>query len=135
MTCTAAVRPLSVLVVDDHRDTADSFAMLLRLNGHDVRAAYDGAQALAQLNGWQPAVVLLDIKMNGCDGIALRERLCREMPERPAMIAVTGIGTRDGLEQVRAAGFDHVLLKPVDLEELLMILDGPTRARPSLCPA
>jgi CheY-like chemotaxis protein len=109
-------------VVDDDHDTADSFAMLLRLNGHDVRAAYNGTQALAQLNGWQPAAVLLDIRMTGCDGITLRERLCREMPERPTMIAVTGIGTRDDLEPVRAAGFDHVLLKPVDPDELLAVL-------------
>jgi DNA-binding response OmpR family regulator len=122
MTCTAPARPLPILVVDDDRDTADSCAMLLRIAGHDPRTAYDGRGALAQLNGWQPAAVLLDIKLPGCDGMRLRERLCRAAKRRPTMIAVTGLGTRDNLEQVRAAGFDHVLLKPADPDELLTIL-------------
>jgi CheY-like chemotaxis protein len=95
MLCTARVRPLTVLVVDDDRDTADSFAVLLRLHGHDARAAYDGPGALAQLSGWEPAAALMDIMLPGCDGIELRERLCREMPNRTVMIAVTGLGTRD----------------------------------------
>src|SRR5687767_623061 len=119
MTGTAPARPLSVLVVDDDQDTADSCALLLCLNGHDARAAYDGAGALEQLDGWQPAAVLMDIMLPGCDGIELRKRLCREMPQRPRLIAVTGLGTRDDLEQVKAAGFDHVLLKPVEPDELL----------------
>jgi len=122
MLCTAPACPLSVLVVDDDKDTADTCALLLCLNGYDVRATYDGPQALAQLNGWEPAAVLLDIMLPGCDGIELREQICRAAKRRPTMIAVTGLGTRDDLEQVRAAGFDRVLLKPVDPEELLTIL-------------
>jgi two-component system, OmpR family, response regulator len=123
----APARPLPVLIVDDCRDTADSFAMLLRLSGYDVRTAYDGTQALAQINGWQPAAVLMDIMLPGCSGIELRERICREAVNRPRLIAVTGLGTRDDLEQVKAAGFDHVLLKPVDPDDLLAVLRASCR--------
>jgi two-component system, OmpR family, response regulator len=126
MSPTPAARSLPILVVDDHRDTADTFAVLLRMASHDARAAYDGPAALAQLNGWQPAVVLMDIMLPGCDGIKLRERLCREAKQRPTMIAVTGLGTQDDLERVKAAGFDHVLLKPVDSDELLAVLQNRT---------
>jgi CheY-like chemotaxis protein len=124
MTCIRPARPLSVLVVDDDEDTADSYALLLCLNGHDARAAYDGTQAMEQLRGWQPSAALLDIMLPGCDGVALRERLCREMPKRPRVIAVTGLTAPDGLERVRAAGFDRVLVKPVDPDELLRVLQG-----------
>jgi DNA-binding response OmpR family regulator len=137
MTCTAPARALPVLVVDDDPDTADSCALLLCLNGHDARAAYDGPGALAHLNGWQPAVVFLDIRLPRCSGIELRRRLCREAGQRPTIIAVTGVGTRDDLDQVRAAGFDQVLLKPVDPEELLTILQAIGRPVPldGSCPS
>jgi CheY-like chemotaxis protein len=121
---TSPAPPVSVLVVDDEHDTADSFAVLLRLSGYDVRAVYDGPGAIGQLNGWQPAVVLLDIKMAGCDGVTLREQICRAAIRRPRFIAVTGLGTRPELEQVEAAGFDHVLLKPVAPDDLLAILSS-----------
>jgi two-component system, OmpR family, response regulator len=124
MNPTSHERRRSVLVVDDHADTADSLSLFLRLNGYDVRAAYDGPSALAQVDGWQPAVVLMDIMLPGCDGIELAERLCQEMPTRPRILAVTGLGTRENLERVRAAGFDHVLLKPVDPDQLLAVLQG-----------
>ena len=65
-----------------------------------------------------------DVSVIGCDGIELREHVCRATVKRPRFIAVTGIGTRDDLEPVRAAGFDHVLLKPVEPGELLTVLEG-----------
>jgi two-component system, OmpR family, response regulator len=122
MITSSEVRTLSVLVVDDDHDTADSCALLLRMSGHDARVAYDATQAMAQLAGWAPAAVLMDIMLPGCNGMELREQICRSTVNRPRSIAVTGIGTRHDLEPVLAAGFDHVLLKPVDLEELGTIL-------------
>jgi DNA-binding response OmpR family regulator len=119
----APARPLSVLVVDDDRDTADSFAVLLRMAGHDARAAYDARKALALLGRhWRPDAVLLDIRLPGCDGLVLRQQICRAVVHPPRLIAVTGLGTRDDLDRVRSAGFDHVLLKPVDPDELLTVL-------------
>ena len=60
-----------VLVVDDHHDAGDSLATLLRLLGHQVRVAYDGASALEAARVFRPQVALLDIGMPGMDGIEL----------------------------------------------------------------
>src|SRR5262249_32372895 len=62
-------------VVDDNRDAADSLALLLRLAGQDVRAAYDGPSALAQARDFRPALVFLDIGMPGMDGYEVARRL------------------------------------------------------------
>jgi len=57
--------PLSVLIVDDSAEVVDTLAMILRRDGHDVRSALSGPQALAQLKGWQPDVALLDLALPG----------------------------------------------------------------------
>src|SRR5206468_3362054 len=57
----AKARPRRVLVVDDNRDAAESVALMLRLDGHDVRVAHDGPAALEAAQAFRPEVVLLDI--------------------------------------------------------------------------
>jgi CheY-like chemotaxis protein len=105
--------PLSVLVVDDYPDTTDSLALLLRAEGHDIRAAYSGPTALGLLGDWQPDIALLDLIMPGMGGLQVAERLCDCRP-RPVLVAVTGSSRGDHVERARALGFDHYLLKPVD---------------------
>jgi CheY-like chemotaxis protein len=113
-------RPLSVLVVDDHRDAADSLGLLLRLYGHDVRVTYDGEHALALLADRPADVAVLDLLMPGLDGIALAERLAAEPGPRPLLLALSGSATAEASE--RAAVFDHCLLKPVDPDLLVDLL-------------
>jgi CheY-like chemotaxis protein len=119
-----ASRPLSVLVVDDDRDAADTLALFLRMNGHDARAAYAGEQALSTLAGWHTDAVILDIKMTGMDGIEVAHRVCAAPQARPLLVALTGLGTNGELDRVRAAPFDHHFLKPADPRELLDVLRG-----------
>jgi len=59
---------LAILVVDDDYDSADMLAAFLQMCGHDARAAYDGEQALAIVEAWQPDVAILDVVMNGMGG-------------------------------------------------------------------
>jgi PAS domain S-box-containing protein len=112
-----------VLVVDDNQDAADSLAMLLRLAGQDVRAAYDGPSALTQANDFQPALVFLDIGMPGMDGYEVARRLRGESHLQGAvLVALTGWGQEEDRRRSTEAGFDHHLVKPVEptaLEELL----------------
>ena len=63
------------LVVDDNRDAADSLAMLLRLQGAEVRVAYDGPSALDAARASRPDIVLLDIGMPGMDGFEIAAQL------------------------------------------------------------
>lgn len=115
-----------VLVVDDNRDAAESLAMLLEISGYEVRVAYDGMQALEELERFHPDVVLLDIGMPGLDGYEVARRM-RASPRGKAvrLVALTGWG--QGQDKCRAAeaGFDEHLTKPVDpaLIETLLTVD------------
>lgn len=112
-----------VLLVDDNRDAAHSLATLVELLGHEVRVAYDGAEALEVAAEFRPQVVLLDIglpKMNGYD-VARRIRE-QAWGEGVVLAAVTGWGQDHDREQAREAGFDRHLTKPVQLETVRGLL-------------
>src|SRR5262245_45219789 len=111
-------RRFCVLIVDDDRVAADTLAMLLRLRGHDARAADDGEVALAIVRDWQPDAAVLDIVMSGLDGIELAGRMRKEATRPMLLVALTGLGTNEELARVKAGAFDAVLLKPVDTDEL-----------------
>jgi DNA-binding response OmpR family regulator len=129
VTTDRATWPLRVLVVDDDRDTADTFAALLKLWGYYPLVAYRSVDALQLSRDQQPDVVLLDIGLPGIDGfeVARRVRLQPGMA-RALLIAVTGHGQWGDHLFSRAAGIDLHLVKPVEPEELHGLLAG-ARAR------
>lgn len=112
-----------ILVVDDNRDAAESLAALLGLLGAQVAVAFNGTDALEKAEQFQPSVAVLDIGMPGMDGCELARRL-RAHPQRYGigLIALTGWGQPDDRLRIAQAGFDHHLLKPVDVEELTVAL-------------
>lgn len=114
---------LSVLVVDDNHDAADSLAELLRTCGAKVLVAYGGQQALRLTEDAAIQVAILDIGMPGMDGLTLATHL-RARPGGRALtlIAVTGWGQPRDRQRLAAAGFDHHLLKPVDAEQLIGLI-------------
>jgi two-component system CheB/CheR fusion protein len=112
-----------ILVVDDNRDSADSLAMLLRLVGHEVRTAHDGRQALVVAAAYRPDLVLLDIGLPGLDGFTVARHL-RSQPELAGavLVALTGYGSDEDRRQAQAAGFNHHMVKPLDLDALQELL-------------
>ncbi|QEL17793.1 PAS domain S-box protein [Limnoglobus roseus] len=104
-----------LLVVDDNRDAADSLAMLLELQGHEVRVAHSGPAALEMTKGYAPDVVFLDIGMPGMDGYEVARRL-RQQPglESVVLAALTGWGQQEDRRRTAEAGFTHHLVKPPD---------------------
>jgi signal transduction histidine kinase/integral membrane sensor domain MASE1/ActR/RegA family two-component response regulator len=104
-----------VLVVDDNVDALESLTTLLRIDGHEVRAAADGPGALAEAEHFRPEIVLLDLGLPGLDGYAVASAL-RELPgcDRALLVAVTGYGQSEDVARSRAAGIDHHLVKPVE---------------------
>jgi PAS domain S-box-containing protein len=121
----------SVLIADDNRDGAESLAMLLRMQGHEVTVVHNGREALAAFDRSHPNVVLLDIGMPELDGY----EVAREIRERATgagsmLIAVTGWGQRNDKERAEAAGFDSHFTKPVDLAGLEELLRQPRPGRP-----
>jgi signal transduction histidine kinase/DNA-binding response OmpR family regulator len=112
-----------VLVVDDNVDGADSLGRLLQLDGHHVRLAHDGPTALAAADEFRPDAIVLDIGLPGMDGFEVARRLRGRVDTPPAMlVAVTGYGRTEDRRRSREAGFDHHLVKPVDLDQLRELL-------------
>jgi CheY-like chemotaxis protein len=121
-----------ILIVDDNRDSADSFARLLRIMGHEVLTAHDGEQAVEMAVEFRPDVVFLDIGLPGMDGYALAATLHAQPALSGAvLIALTGYGTDADRQRSQQAGFFAHLVKPVQfagVQEMLDLLPVPKRA-------
>jgi len=117
---TAAKR---VLVVEDHSDARTMLTLLIEREGHLVRAAADGHEALLVAKEFRPEVVLLDVGLPGIDGYAVaRELRARPETARASVIALTGYGTLED-----PSLFDQHLVKPVEPEVLLPLLSAGER--------
>jgi len=115
-----------ILVVDDNVDAANTLSMLLELEGHEIRVAYDGPAALKAAEDFLPEVVLLDIGLPRMDGYEVGRRL-RERPatEKVLLVALTGYGKDEDRQRSHEAGFNAHLVKPVDLDGLRAVLTRP----------
>jgi CheY-like chemotaxis protein len=116
-------RKQCIVVADDNRDFADSLAVMLRIMGCEVHAAYNGEQAVRIAEETSADIVVLDIgmpKLTGYDAArAIRER---SWGKRPVLVAVSGWGQAEDRETALGAGFDYHLTKPVNpafFDELL----------------
>jgi two-component system, sensor histidine kinase len=111
---TAPTRPVSVLVVEDNMDTADSIARFLRVAaGFDVKVAYDGAAGVKAALADRPAVVVCDISLPRLNGLQVAGQLS-DLKPRPLLVAVTAYDGAYTGELAYAAGFDHYFVKPAD---------------------
>jgi PAS domain S-box-containing protein len=112
-----------VLVADDNTDAAESLAMLLRMEGHEVTAVHNGRDALSAFDAMPPDVALLDIGMPGLNGYEVAREVRRDLRGQTVLlIAVTGWGQDADKAQALAAGFDHHFTKPIDPERLSELL-------------
>ncbi|HET6335322.1 MAG TPA: response regulator [Polyangiales bacterium] len=114
-----------VLVVDDNTDSADLLASALTRFGYSVATAYDGVDGLSTAGAFQPDVCLLDIGLPLMDGYELARQLRdpAKFPSGLRLIAITGYGQAADRQRAAEAGFDAHLTKPVDLENLLGLLE------------
>jgi len=111
-----------VLLIEDNADGRDSLAMLLRLVGHQVVAAADGARGIAAALEHKPDVALVDIGLPDIDGYEVARRLRASIGPNLFLVALTGFSQREDRERALAAGFDAHLAKPVDLSTLQALL-------------
>jgi len=118
---------LSVLIVDDNRDLADSLGVLVRLWGHDVCVAYEGEEALRTARVQRPDCLVLDIGMPGMDGYELARRVRLEPSlARAKLVAHTAYSSDEHVRRMGEAGFDFRLTKPAspaELEGLLRMME------------
>jgi DNA-binding response OmpR family regulator len=121
-----------VIVVDDVPDAAQTLALLLELDGYDVRTANDGAQAMALIDSFAPHCILFDIDMPNVDGFELSKRVRASHGDDIVLIAVTARENQDPRVVGAFRVADHYFRKPLDharLRKLLPPLPGNPGAR------
>lgn len=114
-----------VLLVDDNVDFVSTLKILLSTMGHDIRIAHDGVTAQSVAREFQPEFAFLDIGMPGMNGYDLARHL-RQSPEtaNAILVAVTGWGQDKDRQLSKSAGFNHHLVKPVELSQVMEIIEA-----------
>jgi DNA-binding NtrC family response regulator len=116
------MNPVRILVVDDDENLQWVLKTQLEELGYLVSTASGGEQALAIIEKEPPALVLTDLRMPGVSGMELLDRIRSEYPEIPAVI-VTAFGTiQSAVQAMRAGAYDY-LTKPIDFEELALVVN------------
>jgi len=110
-----------IVVIDDEVNAAAALETLLRDDGYDAVQAHDAAAGLALVEKHDPDVVLTDLRMPGMDGIALLERVKQSHPQTMVLL-MTAYGTVKTAVKAMKLGADDYLTKPIDVEELEVIL-------------
>jgi CheY-like chemotaxis protein len=112
-----------VLVVDDNRDAAETMCLLVEGLGYLTSTAFDGPSALEAIKFDQPDLVLMDIGLPGFSGVEVARRARREVTQPPTLVAITGYGQASDRETSLEAGFYAHLTKPIDVQELDLLLE------------
>jgi PAS domain S-box-containing protein len=129
----AGLNRVRALIVDDDRDARELLTELLCSRGVQVTAAESGAACLAALDRALPDIIISDIAMPGLDGFQLMEQVRKRPPDhggRVPAVALSGYAGHQDSERSLASGFDAHLSKPVDVDELIVII--ATLAGPSV---
>jgi CheY-like chemotaxis protein len=115
----------SVLLVDDEPQVVWVLQLSLAAAGYATYAAHDGFEALEQIRRHRPALMILDVMMPRMDGWSVLRALA-EMPhdERPRVVMVTALASRQDRERAIELGADAYVPKPFDVDELLRVLEG-----------
>lgn len=111
-----------LLVVDDEADTCANLSDILTDLGYRVDVAYDGPSALELVKQHTYDVALLDLKMPGMDGLELYRRI-KQLQAGTVAIVVTAYASSHTANEALAAGAWKILSKPVNLSQLLKLVD------------
>ena len=116
-----------ILVVDDNKDAADSFALILQRMGHSARAVYHSSDVFESVRSLKPHIVFLDIGLPGVDGYRIARSIRDELGyDALKIVAVTAYAQDSDRVKARQAGFDAHVAKPVDyaiIESILKTID------------
>jgi two-component system, cell cycle response regulator DivK len=121
----------TILIVDDYEDALQVWDLYLQAYGFEVLTAASGTAALAEARIHNPDLIVLDLELPDLSGMEVARRLrADEATRHIPRIAVTGYSQARQLDEARRAGFETILIKPCDPEDLVAaihrLLDGPT---------
>src|SRR5262245_2001142 len=115
---------LRIVVIDDNKDLVDTLVSVLEHLGHKAVGATSGAQGVELVEEQRPDVALIDVGMPGMSGFDVVGQIRRrQWGHGMVLIALTGWGGSEDLDLCGDAGFDHVAVKPVDLDYLKVMLE------------
>src|SRR4051812_24084998 len=110
-----------ILVVDDDQSVASAFESFLSFEGHTCRLASNAEEALQLIAARRPALVMMDIRMPGVDGLSALKQIRSTFPDI-YVVMMTGYGTsQTSIDAIRAGAYDY-LTKPLDLEEIRAVI-------------
>jgi len=118
----------SILIVDDEANARSALAEILKEEGYAVETAADGFKALGRVADFEPDIVLTDLKMPGMDGVELLRKL-RERDRESAVVIMTAFGAVETAVSAMREGAADYLTKPLNTEELLVILERAMERR------
>jgi two-component system NtrC family response regulator len=117
-----------VVVIDDEVNAVAALESLLREDGYEVASAHDGRTGLQLVGRFDPDVVLTDLRMAGMDGLELLARVKETSPET-MVILMTAYGTVKTAVKAMKLGAEDYLSKPIDIEELEVVLQKTLEKR------
>jgi len=125
---------MRILLADDHRLLLEGLGNLLKVHGIQVVGmARDGAEAVELARSLKPEVILMDIRMEGCDGLAATRQIMAEMPKTKIIMLTTSTDEEDLFEAVKSGACGY-LLKSMDADELVEALDQAHQGIPPFSP-
>jgi two-component system response regulator HydG len=122
------MRPPHVLLVDDDEILLRRLQNLLVRAGFEVSSATDGLHALGEVRHRLPDIVVTDVRMPGIDGVELLHRT-KALDPNIAVVVMTAFGTVGDAVRAMRGGAEHYVTKPVDLDELSLVLERVMQAR------
>jgi CheY-like chemotaxis protein len=115
---TTVAAPCSVLIVEDNADGRESLQTLLQLLGYRVEVASDGVQGVEKGLAMRPMAAIVDIGLPGLNGYQVAQRLRAALGASVTLIAHTAYAQPADRDRALAAGFDAVVAKPGELDEI-----------------
>ena len=117
-----------VLIVDDDRALCRSLQIQLEGEGHEVRTSHSGNDGLTVLSGWQPDLLLVDLRLPDLDGLSVLKKVVMLAPGLPVVMITGEMEMKAAIEAMRTGAFDY-LRKPFDFEEVLLVIEKTDRRR------
>jgi DNA-binding response OmpR family regulator len=117
-----------VLVVEDNDDMRETLGVLLTQDGHEVHLANDGPSGLHAALTFRPDIGLIDLGLPGFDGSALARSIrAHDQCKQIYLVALTGYGRAEDRLRSKEAGFDELVVKPLNVNQLALLIQRGNR--------
>lgn len=125
---TGALKNLSVLLVEDEAKIRESLVEVLSDEFKEVISAQNGDEGLKKFKKYNPSIVITDILMPIKDGLVMAKEIKEISPNTPVVV-LSAFNDKEKLLTAIDVGIDKYLLKPIDMDELILAVEGLAKSR------